>query len=333
MATSKRRKSEPKKPAVEPKWKTVEKVVALLEQSLAPESRVRHNVKLPSITTGHEEQCDVVIELGNEPRVTRTIVEVQKRHQRVKPNDFRGWLVKMKDVGAHRLICVSTQPFPRSVIDKVAKELGPTVLLVRLKDLEQNQWPIQILDGAVSICKPRIEVDTSVQPFFHFEPNKNPFKQPNVQLNCEDKVIRREGQTELLPLMDLINEGVRKLQDHRSVIRLGAGTHRIDHKWKPKGVCLCVEGVVGLIQAVSIRYLVEVRPTSFPFVISSYNQEGHEKSLAWIATASGKLDGAEVEVRLTLIPNSNGAFKLGGLQVLGVDEGHFMWREVKGTGN
>src|SRR5947209_1625076 len=96
----------------EPQWKTVEKVVALLEKSLAPEARVRHNVKLPCLTTGHEEQCDVVIEMGEEPRVTRTIVEVQKRNERVKPNDFRGWCQKMRDVGANRLICVSAKPFP-----------------------------------------------------------------------------------------------------------------------------------------------------------------------------------------------------------------------------
>src|SRR5690348_16505401 len=89
----------PKKPAAEPQWKTVEKVVALLEKALAPDARVRHNVKLPSLSTGHDEQCDVVIEMGQEPRITRTIVEVQKRNERVKPNEFRGWCQKMRDVG------------------------------------------------------------------------------------------------------------------------------------------------------------------------------------------------------------------------------------------
>src|SRR5256885_750560 len=91
-----------KKGTTEPKWKTVEKVVALLEKSLDPEARVLHNVKLPSLATGHEEQCDVVIETGQVPRVTRTIVEVQNRNEQVKPNDFRGWCKKREEVGANR---------------------------------------------------------------------------------------------------------------------------------------------------------------------------------------------------------------------------------------
>src|SRR5207253_680411 len=104
-----------KKDDTEPKWKTVEKVVALVEKAICPEARVTHNVDLPCLVTGHMEQCDVVIEIGVPPRFTRTIVEVQKRNTRVKPNDFRGWLVKMEDVGANRLICVSAKPFPKSI--------------------------------------------------------------------------------------------------------------------------------------------------------------------------------------------------------------------------
>src|SRR5262245_34041538 len=111
MATP-RKKSVSETLSSEPQWRMVEKVVALLEKSLTPDARVKHNVKLPCLTTGHEEQCDVVIEMGQAPRVTRTIVEVQKRNERVKPNDFRGWCQKMRDVGANRLICVSAKPFP-----------------------------------------------------------------------------------------------------------------------------------------------------------------------------------------------------------------------------
>ena len=187
-----------KKGTTEPQWKTVEKVVALLEKSLAPEARVRHNVKLPCLTTGHEEQCDVVIEMGQEPRVTRTIVEVQKRNERVKPNEFRGWCQKLRDVGANRLICVSAKPFPRSIKDKVAKELGPTVLLVRLEALEAKQWPFQIVNNAMKVYKSKVEVDSTIKPnpLLIFHPDQNPFQEYTGELFSAaslPNVIRREG--------------------------------------------------------------------------------------------------------------------------------------------
>lgn len=176
---AKRKKKPVRKRTPEPQWKTVEKVVALLEKSLAPEAHVMHNVKLPCLTTGHEAQCDVVIEMGQEPRITRTIVEVQKRNERVKANDFRGWCQKMRDVGANRLICVSAQPFPHSIIDKVAKELGPTVLLVRLEALEAMRWPFQIVNNAMKVYKSTVTVDDTIKPnpLLVFHPDRNPFQE------------------------------------------------------------------------------------------------------------------------------------------------------------
>src|SRR5262245_11249284 len=137
------RKGKPRKtraeklPKPEPRWKTVEKVVAFLEKSLAPAANVRHDVHLPNLVTGNPEQFDVVVDAGEGPRMLRSVVEVQKRGKRVAPNDFRGWCKKREEVGAHRLICVSAEPFPKSIIDDVTKRLGPTVRLVRLRDLER----------------------------------------------------------------------------------------------------------------------------------------------------------------------------------------------------
>jgi hypothetical protein len=265
----------------EPHWKTVEKVVALLEKSLAPEARVRHNVKLPSLATGHPEQCDVVIEMGQEPRVTRTIVEVQKRKERVKPNDFRGWCQKMREVGANRLICVSAKPFPRSIKDKVAKELGPAVLLVRFEALEAKRWPFQIVNNAMKVYKPKIEVDDTIKPnpLLLFHPDQNPFEKYTGEVFATSNlpnVIRREGHTELLPFIDLVNEGVRLMDGDPELLRLPEGVCQVPIRWRPKGVSLCFEGQTAPIMEVKIVYKVETRSVLFPFEISSYTQEGHD---------------------------------------------------------
>ena len=132
----------------EPKWRIVERVVALLEQSLSPAARVKHDVYLPDRTLSNESrrQCDVVIWSGQPPRETITIVEVQDRNQRVDINTFDGWCRKMERVGAQHLICVSTTGFPRSVKEEALRR-GPTVRLVTLQDLEESDWPISFVDS------------------------------------------------------------------------------------------------------------------------------------------------------------------------------------------
>ena len=75
MARSKTKKQE------DAKWKVVEHIVQLLEQSLSPGAKVESDVMLPVITSniGAVRQCDVVIWTGKPPRETITIVEVQDR--------------------------------------------------------------------------------------------------------------------------------------------------------------------------------------------------------------------------------------------------------------
>ena len=313
----------------EPQWKTVEKVVALLEKSLAPEARVRHNVKLPCLSTGHEEQCDVVIEIGQEPRVTRTIVEVQKRNERVKPNDFRGWCQKLRDVGANRLICVSAKPFPRSIKDKVAKELGPAVLLVRLEALEAKQWPFQIVNNAMKVFKSKVEVDGTIKPnpLLVFDPDNNPFQEYIGEVFSAaiiGNVIRREGQTELLPLLDLVNEGVRMMNTRPDLIRLPEGLHKVAMHWNPKEVSFCFNGHTARILEVKMVLTIENRSILFPFEISSYTQEGHD-TLAWVVRAKGEVDGEEAEIRFTCVPNSDGGFSMTYPQLFGIKEGVFFY--------
>ena len=101
------------------------------------------DVKLPVLTSksGRTRQCDVVVEEGAEPRITRTLVEVQKRGSKPDETTFDGWLNKMRQIGAQHLVCVTESGFPTSIKER-AQELGPTVRLLTLKQLEAGNWPI-----------------------------------------------------------------------------------------------------------------------------------------------------------------------------------------------
>jgi hypothetical protein len=317
-----------KQASTEPQWKTVERVVALLEKTLAPEARIRHDIKLPNLKTGHPIQCDVVIEKGQEPRITRSIVEVQDRSRPVEANTFRGWCKKMDDVGASHLVCVSAHPFPESIKDTVATEYGPRVLLVTLEALEKQQWPLQIVNGAMRIYNPTIDVDTSItpNPVFIFPPGPNPIMEAvgtGMQGNTQNRWIQREGQEELLPVGDLINEGVRKLNDNPQMLRLSEGLHRVVHRWRPQGVSFCYNGLTASVQQLEVTYLVRIESVIFPFEISSYSQEGH--TLAWVARASGKINGEDAEIRFTFVPDGEGCFRMSHTQTCGFKAGGFVF--------
>ncbi len=130
-------------PEQEPRWQTVEKVVAVLEKVLEPSAHVEHNVRLPVIGRPRRRprQCDVVITYGKAPRQTTTIVEVQDRGSKPNLTTFHGWTRKMREVGAQQLICVSERGYPKSIIDDVASVYGPTVHLMTLQDVEELKIP------------------------------------------------------------------------------------------------------------------------------------------------------------------------------------------------
>jgi hypothetical protein len=104
-------------------WLVHERLVAFLEQSIAPGSIVRHNVKMPVLgsKSRRRRQCDVVVLAGKPPRQTTTIVEVQKRGRKVGISDFHGWLAKMNEIGANQLICVSERGFSQDVVEAAAQ--------------------------------------------------------------------------------------------------------------------------------------------------------------------------------------------------------------------
>jgi hypothetical protein len=133
------------------KWKIIERAVAALEKCIDPAAKVAWNVRLPVLgeKSGRTRECDVVVQIGEEPRVTTSIVEVQDRKSKPTLNDFGGWLLKMKEVGAQHLICISKAGFPRSIVDKAAA-IGPSVRLMTLQSLEKKGIDLPRLKETIS---------------------------------------------------------------------------------------------------------------------------------------------------------------------------------------
>jgi hypothetical protein len=123
-------------------WLTIERLVQILEKSIAPDSSVEHNVKLSDLSSSSngKRQCDIVIRTGLPPRQTITIVEVQSRKSKFNLTIFQGLIKKMQDVGAQHLICVSTTGFTKTIKEK-AMQLGGTVRLVLLTKNDTSTFP------------------------------------------------------------------------------------------------------------------------------------------------------------------------------------------------
>lgn len=140
----------PKTPSkAESKWKFIERSVAVLENMLAPDSRVLHNQTLPELVSGLPRQCDAVVWYGAPPRQTlAAIVEVQDRDSKVGLQDFEAWCAKREKLGAQRLICVSREGYTRDV-ETAANSMGNIVTLMTLCEKDQPP-PFLAATGFVS---------------------------------------------------------------------------------------------------------------------------------------------------------------------------------------
>lgn len=183
-------------------WQTAEKLTAILEKFITPDSTVEHNKYLPVIgrPERRKRQCDVVITFGSGLRKSVAIVEVQKRDSKPSLTTFHGWIKKMNEVGAQQLICVSKQGYPQSIIDDVKKIYGDkTVTLMNLEEFDYlsnpqkfNMLPIQILiNGKFKF----LEIDRlclETKPV-----------DPNMQINTNDPMFSIGEESSKLSLNDL----------------------------------------------------------------------------------------------------------------------------------
>ena len=125
------------------KGKYFEEIVELIERSINPGSKVERDVQMPILSSkeGNTTQCDIVITSGEKPRETITIVEVQNRSRKPDPNDVRGWVGKLDEIGAQHLICVSKKGFSKSV-KEAARLTGDKVRLIKLSKVSKDKIPL-----------------------------------------------------------------------------------------------------------------------------------------------------------------------------------------------
>ena len=82
-------------------WYEAEKLVTMIEKAIDPNATVLHDQKLPVLQMYNlkgrrkSRQIDTLIITGPSHRKTLTIVEVQKRNDRVRLDTFHSWLKKL----------------------------------------------------------------------------------------------------------------------------------------------------------------------------------------------------------------------------------------------
>lgn len=301
MGLKKKQHSTPK---YEPQWRLVERVVAALEKAISPGARVRHDVVVPDITTGHPRQCDVLIEFGEEPRITRTLVEVQRRRSRVKISDLQAWWAKMHAIGAQHLICVSALDFPQSVKEEVAKKLGPSVKLLRLTEVSHAEWPLKIVSGVLPVQFRNVTLDRSGEIRSGLENGvKLP---PGFQWDPEPKILERPGFSAPISLTELLKEWSQLPQQCTMPDGNSAG-HAI--------ICPTVklwlsipEGRFRILQ-LEVPVTVHVHSFEIPVSLSKYEQFGHDGALAWAVVATGAYQAHALTVRLVYRQSADGRLR------------------------
>ena len=303
-------KKKAKRPAAdEPKWRLIERVVALLEKSIAPDAEVLHNQKLRDITTGEERQCDVVVKTGKPPRQLTTIVEVQKRSSAVSIGTFDGWVKKRDSVGAHCLLCVSAKDYPASIKKQVAMKYGPSVRLLTLKEMSNDESAGSKLLFSV--------------PSVVLEPGKPAListLKPEQHVPTEELHLFRDGDTAATSVSALVIDHF----DRRGPTHLVKGQHHLNVEINiGRPIYSEHKGVREEVKRLVVPVVITVDQVLLPMLMSSYEQMDVEGAIAWVAIAQGTMtSGEKVDFRMTFVPNDNG-FRITA-ETIGADRGGYL---------
>jgi hypothetical protein len=295
----------------EPKWKLLERVVASLERTVSPDARVEHDVQLPDLQRpGATRQCDVVVTTGQPPRETRTIVEVQRRGRKVELVIFQGWVLKMRDVGAQHLICVSMVGFPKSVMDH-ARLLGPTVRLVTLHELEEGRWPADFAFGFVEEILCDIVACRDVQ----FLPIAGTGAIPTAGSLKLDEPCFLDSQGASMSLNDIARRAVHKAD----IGTENEGTSQFRFRTSDPFRYTSGDGTSAMVR---LDCTVEVRVSrrKMPVTVHSYEQVSDADPIAWLMRASGGGD-EQTELQVTYRAGVDGRLIPGEITYSGFEPG------------
>ncbi|EKT4482481.1 hypothetical protein QEM02_002586 [Pseudomonas putida] len=273
--------------------KDLERLVQMVEKSLAPSARVEHDVQMPVLTSkrGATAQCDIVIWEGVQPRQVVTIIEVQDRLSQVKINDFRGWLKKREQVGAQRLICVSRKDFPESIKEESAWQGGSVVLIV-LRDLNADSIPLNFVSFMLQYRHFEIESIDRISP----EVSRSDLLRLNVreeflawqEHSFTDEVWSLDGRT-ALSLFQLCSTSI----DNPGESCHGVGKLRFPLEGDPP-IFSIFKGLF-IRSGLSVDFLYSNQLYSVPMSVLAYEQDEHG-ALAWVMR--GQLETPQGSLRV-----------------------------------
>jgi len=297
-------------------WKSSEEIAAILEKALVPTAKVEHNVRLPVMGKSRSRQCDVVITYGKHPRQTIAIVEVQKRRRKPDINTFHGWVQKMREVGAQHLICVSALGYPRSIVDEVQTQHGPTVRLLTLEELKYPSIGNLVAVSPFLIHrKPVFSFESIGKAGMETDPaNIDNLKAVETSINIKDKVFSLDDSPERYSLIDLTDQvvklrsefffqqGLTEPASYALDVMLGSVSQDL---WFYQGE------ERRKIYQLPLRIRVEHQITEIPMTFHAYKQEFIDGALAWVVSAKGFVEGgSEISVQLVFKPDQQGFLRL-----------------------
>ncbi len=285
--------------------KDLELLVNLIQKYIEPDAIVEHDIHLPVIgsTSGRKRQCDIVIISGPKHRKTITIVEAQDRISQVDINTFNGWLIKLDEIGAQHLICVSRLEFPESIKEKAISQ-GNKVKLINLKDADPAEIPLSFLKSnfkyynyeTIEVIAPKItftKADTISLGIFEFI---NTFiESKNMDLNS---MIFSYDKKELKSIYTICRDSCKNL----SIDGSGSEVLEFDKVNDPP-LFFNIDGKFTRI-GMRLEFKWKNEVIEYPVSILSYEQQS-DGSLAWIFEGKYDTPGGHLSFKVPLIKKDN----------------------------
>ena len=283
-------------------WQNIEKLVQMINKSIEPESEIKHDVQLPVINSslGRTRQCDIVIYSGPQHRRTITIFEVQNRNSQVDINTFNGWLLKLDEVGAQHLVCVSRKDFPASIKEKTLQS-GNKVKLITLKEIDEDEIPLELFkmkfkyldfkvlngsQGDIAYSK------SETESLGIYEATKE-YVQSRSQINFSEKVFSYD-KAELKSLYDICKDTIGFIDVD------AAGSHKLDfNRESGNPLYLFIEGKYTRIR-LSLEFKWENKSIEYPVSILSYEQQ-NDGSLAWVFEGQNETPSGPISFKIPVI--------------------------------
>lgn len=191
----------------------------------------------------------------------------------------------------------------------VTKKLGPSVKLLRLKQLETKDWPFIVNFGELRLKQRNVEIIG--KPFVGL--NGPPIFTPQATFDPSDCILERDGEPDRLSLVSLANEYVNRQPQYARDADSPPGIYDDEVVFvapDSRRLWLHLEGQRQQVVRVHLNIRVMIGYADLPVTFSAYEQVDYEGVLTWAAVATGTSLGREIQIRATFLPRDDGSFKV-----------------------